>query len=390
MKIALVSPWNPKETAIARNQIDFFKCMRDYVEIDFFSEKAVEVEGISIKNLDIDSIKKYDVIHFQWGNNPLHFFEYAFLKKMKSQRINIPIVSTIHEVDLQYLLRAHENGQSIRHYLATKYFSNFYKEILKNKEIPDILTTIYIVDNSDVTIVNSNYAKNRMLQEFSGFNLDKDKIVTANLGIDSTIFDITKDDAKKKTSGKLPGDKKIFLYVGFLHKIKSVDLVLKAFYYIDKFAKRNDFFFLVIGEGPDKSRLQSLAEKWLPENSCFLGFVDDIIPYYKIADVVINPRSFSRGETSMAIPEAFSAGKPMIAPNLGCNNEYITNERGYLTDGDHDLDYMDAILYFLENPEEISKCGANAKKFATESLDWRSQAKAFIKQYERAIDLHKG
>lgn len=387
MKIALVSPWNPKETAIAQNQIDFFKCMHDYMEIDFFSDKTVEVEGISIKKLNMDAIKKYDVIHFQWGNNPLHFFEYAFLKKMKYLGIKIPIVSTIHEVDLQYLLRAHKEGWSSRYYLAIKYFSSFYKEIFKNRRIPDILTTMDIVNNSDIAIVNSNYAKNRMIQEFSIFNLNTDKIVVAKLGIDSKKFDINKNKVKDRVRIKLSEDKKIFLYVGFLHKIKSIDLVIKALYYIEKFAKRNDFFFLVVGDGPDRSRLQSLANKWIPENSLFMGFVEDVIPYYNMADVIINPRSFSRGETSMAIPEAFSAGKPVIAPNLGCNNEYITDERGYLTDND-ELDYMDAILYFLEHPIEISRHGANAKKFATESLDWRSQAKMFIQQYESAIDMH--
>lgn len=390
MKVALVSPWNPKETAIAQNQIDYFKCMRNYVDIEFFSDKAIKIEEISIKKLDIDAIKKYDVIHFHWGNNPLHFFEYAFMNKMKLHGINIPIVSTIHDVDLQYLLRLHKNGRSYRYYLAAKYFNIYYKEIIKYKKIPDGLTTIDIINNSDVTIVNSHYAKNSILQEFSVFNINKEKIVTARLGIDSKKFDINDDEAKIKVDIALPENKKILLYMGYLHTIKSVDLVLKALYYIDKFAKRNDFFLLIIGDGPDSSRLQSLANKWISENSFFMGFLypEYSIPYYKIADVVINPRSFSRGETSMVIPEAFSAGKPIIAPNVGSNYEYITKERGYLTNSNDDLDYMDAILYFLENQEEISKRGANAKKFAAESLDWRSQAKNFIKQYERAIKLH--
>lgn len=388
MKIALVCPWNPKETAIARNQIDFFNCMCNYVDIDFFSDKQVEVEGISVKKLDLDALKEYDIIHFQWGNNPLHFFEYNFIKKMKIRRMNTPIVSTIHEVDLQYLLRAHEKGKLNRYHLAIKYFNYFYKEMYTYKKIPDILTTLHIANNSDITIVNSDYAKNRMLQEFKNFNLNLDKIVTARLGIDCQKFNINFDEARKKIDIRLPEGKKIFLYVGFLHTIKSIDLVLKAFYYIDKFAKRNDFFFLVIGDGPDRFRLQNLANKWIPNNSAFMGFVDDIIPYYKIADVVINPRNFSRGETSMTIPEAYSAGKAMIAPNLGCNNEYVTNELGYLTEKNDDLDYMESILYFLENQDEISRCGAKAKKFALESLDWRSQAKTFIEYYERAIYLH--
>lgn len=388
MKIALICPWNPKETAIAQNQIAYFRCMCDYTDIDFFSDKTVEVEVISIKKLDLDTIKKYDVLHFQWGNNPLHFFEYSFMKKLKFLGMKFPTVSTIHEVDLQYMIGAHKNGWLSRYHLAMKYFTSFYKEILKNRMIPDILTTIDIVNNSDVTIVNSDYAKNRMLQEFSGFDLDSEKIVTARLGVDLQKFEISKEEAEKKVGIKLPEDKIIFLYVGFLHKIKSIDLVLKAFYFIDKFAKRDDFFFLVIGDGPDKSRLQRLANKRIPKNSAFMGFVEDIIPYYKMADIVINPRTFSRGEASATIPEAFSAGKSMIAPNLGCNHEYITNERGYLTENNDELDYMDAILYFLEHPDEISKRGANAKEFAMKSLDWRSQAKTFIKQYEKAVELH--
>ena len=389
MKVALISPSNEKQTSFVQFQTDFVRCMRDFIDIDYISDKEGQFGDCILRDINLVCLDDYDVIHFQWGNNPLHFFEYSAMKKLKFYRSKIPIVSTIHEVDLQYLLGAHKNGWLCRYHLAMKYFSSSYKEILKNRMIPDILTTLDIVNNSDVTIVNSNYARNRMQQEFAGFDFDSAKIVIARLGSDYQKFEISKEEAEEKVGIKLPEDKIIFLYVGFLHKIKSIDLVLKAFYFIDKFAKRDDFFFLVVGEGPDKSRLQRLANIWIPKNSAFIGFVDDIIPYYKLADIVINPRSFSRGEVSGAIPEAFSAGKSMIAPNLGCNHEYITNERGYLTENNDELDYMDAILYFLLHLDEISKRGANAKEFAIESLDWRSQAKTFIKLYERAIDLQE-
>jgi glycosyltransferase involved in cell wall biosynthesis len=383
VRIGLLSPSNEKETSFVQFQTDFARCMSEFVEIDYLSDREGQFGGVTFKDVKLVNLNDYDLLHFQWGNNPLHLFEYSLLEKMKFFRKRIPVVSTIHEVDLRYLLGANKNDW-LRYYLAARYFRGFYKELFRGMKIPDILTTLEIANRSNMVVVNSQYAKNRMLQEFK-FNFDANKIVTAYLGVDSHKFDISRLEAINKTGIKLPNDKVIFLYVGFLHEPKSIDLIIKALYYIKKFAKRDDFFFLIVGEGEDKARLQRLVNKLVPEDSTLVGFVDDTAPYYKIADVVVNPRSYCCGEVSGVIPEAFSAGKPIIAPNMGCNNEYIHDKNGYLTDRNNELDYMDAILYFLENPSEISKRGKNARKFATESLDWRRQAKKFIEVYKKVI-----
>lgn len=385
MRVALISPSDSRETSFVQFQTDFVRCMREFIDMDYISDKKGQFGGVDFKDINSIDLNNYDLIHFQWGNNPLHFFEYHFMKKVKFNRIKIPIVSTIHEVDLQYLLNAHKNGWLYRYYQGIRYLNSTYKNLILNRSIPNILTTIDIINNSDITIFNSRYAKDYLMHESSNLRIDiaDEKIIVAALGTDSRRF--SSEETINQVGANLPKDTTIFLYVGYLHPIKSIDLAIKAFYYISQFAKRNDFFFLIIGDGPYKSQLQKLANDLIPKNHAFLGYVDDIVPYYKMADIVINPRKFSRGEVSGVIPEAFSGGKLIIAPNIGCNNEYITKDRGYLTNKNDELDYMDAILYFLENPEYIHRYGNNAQEFALGSLDWRSQRDVFIKQYERLL-----
>ena len=112
---------------------------------------------------------------------------------------------------------------------------------------------------------------------------------------------------------------------------------------------------MVVGSGPEFDHLQFLAETLIPGRYCFAGNVPRVVPYYELADVVVCPRAFSRGEISRAIPEACAAGKPMIVPKIGGWNEYVDDSRGFPVVADDEIDYAEALLHCLENP------GANGK-----------------------------
>lgn len=81
--------------------------------------------------------------------------------------------------------------------------------------------------------------------------------------------------------------------------------------------------FLVVGEGPEKSRLAALAgELGLKERVFFTGFRADIPELMNLCDIVVNP-SEEPEPFGRTIIEAMSCGKPVIATAGGGPEEII-------------------------------------------------------------------
>jgi glycosyltransferase involved in cell wall biosynthesis len=382
MKVALVCPSRFKETAFVKFETEYVKCMQDFIEIDYLSDDDAEYNGVRIRRASLDRLSGYDVLHFQWGNNPLHYFEYSLLKKMWFSGLRKPIVSTLHEAELRHIVNSHQMRVPENFRYMLRYPSLFFRS---PGSVRDNIVAFDILSGSNVGILHSEYAKNRLLSDFPQLSGSPVSLRTARLGIDSSQYSSSRNEGERFTGLSLPRDKMIFLYVGFLHRIKSVDKAIMAFHLVKKYRGRDDFFFVIVGGGPELDNLKKLAKSLIPENSLVTGFVDSVVPYYSLADVVINPREYSKGEISGAIPEAFASGKPVICPAFGGSPEYVSDETGIATLRDHPLDYMEAILFFLENPEQAVKKGANAMAFCKREMDWRSQAGRIVFYYEEAL-----
>ncbi len=92
-----------------------------------------------------------------------------------------------------------------------------------------------------------------------------------------------------------------YLIVARLHSYKNIDIAIKAF-------NKLNYPLVIIGDGPDKKRLERLANK----NITFLGEQDDstLIEYYRACRAFIMPQEEDFGLTPI---EAMSFGKPVVA-----------------------------------------------------------------------------
>jgi len=85
--------------------------------------------------------------------------------------------------------------------------------------------------------------------------------------------------------------------------------------------------FTLIGDGPDRSRLEALArDLGVAERIRFAGSVgqDDILPYYAQADAFVLP-SFAEG-VPVVLMEAMAMGVPAIGTAVGGTSELIEHE----------------------------------------------------------------
>ncbi|WP_165403930.1 glycosyltransferase family 4 protein [Egicoccus halophilus] len=115
-------------------------------------------------------------------------------------------------------------------------------------------------------------------------------------------------------------------FVGALAPEKNLDVAIVA-------AARSDAHLLVAGDGPERTRLETLAARLAPGRVAFLGTLGDPREVYWASDVLVLP-SRSEGMPAVVI-EAALAGVATVATRVGALPDMIVDgETGFLVEPD--------------------------------------------------------
>lgn len=165
-------------------------------------------------------------------------------------------------------------------------------------------------------------------------------------------------DALRKRLG-IPRDAFVAGIFGRLEPCKSHEVFVKAAALCC--AKAPDMRFIVIGDGSERKKLISLAEKTgLAGNMHFCGFCRDIAPYMALCSVNVN--TTVNGEaSSLAIIEGMSIGIPPVMCDTP-DNRRMTADCGVLTRPGSAASTADAIMKLYRDPEMRKKLSAAAEK----------------------------
>jgi glycosyltransferase involved in cell wall biosynthesis len=134
-------------------------------------------------------------------------------------------------------------------------------------------------------------------------------------GVDRSVFCPGDQAEARRRVGVSPGEP-MLLFVGGLLPVKAVDVLLNAAARL--VADGTPVRLLVIGDGPQRTKLQSLAaELGLGERVRFVGAIPhaDLPDWYRAADLFVLP-SHSEGVPNVLL-EASACGTPWVASNVG-------------------------------------------------------------------------
>ncbi|KKR49042.1 MAG: Glycosyltransferase [Candidatus Magasanikbacteria bacterium GW2011_GWC2_40_17] len=182
---------------------------------------------------------------------------------------------------------------------------------------------------------------------------------------------------------KTEGEKNI-MTAGRLVPWKGIDGLIMAMSDLKKDQIAASFKLTVVGEGPDKSRLEKLSHDEGVNN--FVNFVgkvplDKISNYYATADVFILNSQYEG--LSHVLLEVLSLGRPIIASSSGGNPEVIVNEKnGLLVEYNNLGQLKSAIKRILTEPywqsaEYKQACRESLKKF-----NWQNVVEQTIKIFK--------
>lgn len=147
------------------------------------------------------------------------------------------------------------------------------------------------------------------------------------------------------------GDRtRVLLTVGRLSREKGHADLIQAFPKIRNLAGDMPVCLVLVGEGPERPRIESLCRDLnLADSVVLAGHQDDINPYYGIADVFVLP-SHSEGCPNVLL-ESMAAGVPVVATAVGGIPEVVTSGRDALLVKKQDSEALaSATVQILKDP----------------------------------------
>lgn len=161
------------------------------------------------------------------------------------------------------------------------------------------------------------------------------------------------DEVRKALRARLgmPAETILLVTVGPLLREKNQDQLLWS---LDQLScTRDDVRLLVIGDGPDRARLEHHARlHHVTHLLTWLGQVASPREYLRVADLYVS--ADPRERVSRALLEARAVGLPIIAHDTSTNRQIVTApEHGKLVDPTYLADYAGTMYRWLQEKAEI-------------------------------------
>ncbi len=185
----------------------------------------------------------------------------------------------------------------------------------------------------------------------------------------------------------LPGDKLWICSIGRMDPLKRFDLLLEIARRLK--ASNDNFHFVLIGDGPEMSGLENLAEsKGISDRTAFLGEVPNAADWMKGMDIFCFP-STNEGLPNV-IMEAAAAGLPVVAWKLPFIEELLPDKSMYFQSKPGDLDSMVKQLSTLMNSQSLrTSVGMAAQKHILENFGIERTVREMTLVYESVLEADR-
>lgn len=295
-------------------------------------------------------------IHTEFGIGLFGLLAAKLLKK--------PVVYTLHTIYDEYL-----------YYLVPKALTKVGKEVFYRY-------IRYIANNADVIIGPSK--KSEAFLKRAGVN--KKLEIIAN-GVDIQKFspyNVSQIDRDKlRDAYQIPRDCMLACTITRLGKEKSIDVLLQ--YSKDYIEKNDNFYIIIVGDGPAKKDLEKLAvELGIANRVVFTGKVlnQHIISYYGASDVFITASLTEINSISML--EAMAMGLPVLQRYDEINKDQVVEGvNGYTFTNSASMAAKLNELANMNNSQMLELKHSVRESVVNKGL--KDVAENVLKQYQRVI-----
>ena len=190
----------------------------------------------------------------------------------------------------------------------------------------------------------------------------RERFVVIRLGIelDERVAPEQNGRAESRRYLGIPGDRFAVGWIGRMTAVKRTDDVLIAFKRLR--VSGVDAVLCMVGDGPERLQLEQRAhELGVARDTVFLGYQEDVAPFYAAFDVLVLP-SGNEG-TPVTVIEALAAERPVVATRVGGVPDVVRDgEDGFLVEAGATDDLADRLGRLARDPALRARMGKKGRE----------------------------
>lgn len=212
------------------------------------------------------------------------------------------------------------------------------------------------------------------------------KVTVIPNGADTELFRPAPRDPKLRESVGIPHDAFVAIYAGLHGLAHGLETVLEAARLL---GRESGIWFLMVGEGPEKSSLERLATELGLRNVRFHDAVpeEELAAWIRSADVGIDTRRdlpISAGTLPVKMFSYLACGRPVLLAGRGEARELVSAAQvGVCVDPENPTALADALVSMKSRPDERAAWSENGPPFVREHYSRTALAADLVKLLDR-------
>lgn len=217
----------------------------------------------------------------------------------------------------------------------------------------------HCIRNADTIQSISAFTRDRLVE--AGYRPDQIRMIPNAVAIPDMALHAVRRGPAAAGQGTC-----VVTYVGRLVPVKGVDVLLLAW---SKLPSRHQARLLLIGDGPERPRLEAMAEELgLGSTVTFVGHSGDVESYLQSSDVYVQP---SRQEgMPNSVLQAMACSLPIVATAISGNMDLVApSKNGLLVPREDAVALSDALEKLIQDADMRQRMGEASRVRAAESYE---------------------
>lgn len=394
MRLAFVSPLPPERTGIADYAAELLPALAEYYDLELVVTQ-VNVDDPWVKNFgrirSIEWLREHsqeiDRVIYQIGNSPFHQHMLGLMQE-------IPGTVVLHDFFLSSMLAHDEiHGGGVNTWVNALYAAHgykavqarFYEEDLEAVK-RDYPANLEVLQHAQGVIVHSDYSRALAL-DWYGSDVARDWRVIPLVRTPAGEA----DRARARADLSIAPDCFLVCSFGFLDSTKLNHRLLRA-WLGSQLAAAEPGKLVFVGQNHEGeygfNLLKTIREHGLSERVQITGFAEPALfkAYLAAADIAVQLRTSSRGETSAAVLDCMNHGVATVVNANGAMAEMTTNAVWMLPDEFSDDALVEALNTLWQDAVRRRAIGQRAR----EVINTQHSPSICARLYREAIeDFHR-
>jgi glycosyltransferase involved in cell wall biosynthesis len=392
-RVAWWSPLPPDPSGIADYAEELLPHLARHWDLELFAEGAVDAALASAfpvidardEEAAIARLPEYDAVLYHLGNNPAHAGAYRALQR-------VPGLVVLHDASLAHLVihATHMAGRTDRFFaeLRVLHGDGAAEAVRRHFYIGE--PAPWDVEPLRFPLLGRALGCARAVLVHSRFAAAEVRRAAPGLPVEVVEHHAFPPPAAPPPAPAVAGTPVVFCTAGYLTPAKHIDLVLAA---LAKISARVPFRYRLVGAvAPRFALYGQVRDRGLLDHVEQVGRVSKERLYAELAaaDVCVNLRHPTSGETSGIVQRALAAGRPVVVSDVGWFAELPDACAAKVPPGEGEVPALAALLEALaRDPARRAAMGAAALAYAAR-LDPASRAAAYDAFLRRWARVRRG